>query len=55
MITSNRVYRKAHTHDYACDELGANAGTQFDPLLVRVFLDHEHELSDLVHRNIFGI
>lgn len=40
-ITSDRIYRKAHTHDYACQELKANSGTQFDPALVKVFLDNE--------------
>lgn len=37
-MTSDRVYRKAHTHKFACEELEINAGTQFDPDLVEVFL-----------------
>lgn len=44
-IISDRVYRKAHTHRYACSELEANAGTQFDPTLVRIFLDNDAEFS----------
>lgn len=51
-ITSNRVYRKARTHHYACSELEANAGTQFDPALVQVFLDNEREISVLINKMI---
>ncbi|MEL7564271.1 MAG: HD domain-containing phosphohydrolase [Dehalobacterium sp.] len=44
-ITGPRIYRKANTHFYACRELEANAGTQFDPMLIQVFLDNEREVS----------
>lgn len=44
-ITSPRPYRNANTHFYACCELEANAGTQFDPKLIKVFLDNEREVS----------
>ena len=37
-MTSNRVYRSANTHEYACMELERYAGIQFDPTLVEVFL-----------------
>jgi len=47
-ITSDRIYRKAHTRHYACNELEKNAGTQFDPALVRVFLDNEAKFSVLI-------
>ncbi len=46
-ITSNRAYRKARAHCDACRELDANAGTQFDPLLAKVFLDNEQEIKSL--------
>lgn len=46
-ITSDRPYRKACSHDYACDEIRTNSGTQFDPELAKIFLDHEAEISDL--------
>ncbi|WP_312648470.1 HD-GYP domain-containing protein [Aminipila sp.] len=44
-ITNPRSYRKANTHLYACHELESNAGTQFDPSLVQIFLDSQQELS----------
>jgi len=44
-MTSNRAYRKAHTHDFACCELQKNLGTQFDPQLVPVFLGSDINLS----------
>lgn len=36
-MTSDRVYRKGHSHDLACKELLKYAGRQFDPRLVRIF------------------
>jgi HD-GYP domain-containing protein (c-di-GMP phosphodiesterase class II) len=46
-ITSDRPYRKARSHDYACGEIRKSAETQFDPGLAKVFLDHETEIFDL--------
>jgi putative two-component system response regulator len=51
-ITSNRSYRKARSHDYACSELEAKSGIQFDPQLVRVFLDHEAEFSMFINKMV---
>ena len=51
-ITSNRSYRKAHTHYYACCELEKNSGTQFDPALVRVFMNHETEFFIFFNKTI---
>jgi HD-GYP domain-containing protein (c-di-GMP phosphodiesterase class II) len=44
-MTSDRVYRKAHPHRFACRVLEENAGAQFDPVLTWAFLDHEFDLS----------
>lgn len=44
-MTSNRPYAEARARLSACRELEANAGTQFDPLLIRAFLDNETEFS----------
>jgi putative two-component system response regulator len=38
-ITSDRTYKKAHSADEAFSELERCAGTQFDPLLVRGFVE----------------
>ncbi|MFN7182541.1 MAG: HD-GYP domain-containing protein, partial [Planctomycetota bacterium] len=35
----DRIYRKAMTKEEACDELRKNAGIQFDPEIVKVFLE----------------
>ncbi|MCI2106980.1 MAG: HD domain-containing protein [Intestinimonas sp.] len=49
-ITSDRAYRRACSHDYACHEIEKNAGSQFDPALVPIFLNHEAELPNLLLR-----
>lgn len=38
-MTSDRPYRRALTHEEAVAELKNNAGTQFDPEIVKIFLD----------------
>ncbi len=37
-MTTNRVYRKALSHETALEEIIRNSGTQFDPEIVRVFV-----------------
>lgn len=37
-MTTNRVYRKALSHEHAVEEIIRNSGTQFDPEIVRVFV-----------------
>lgn len=39
-MTADRPFVEARTPDQAMDELDANSGTQFDSLIVRVFLQH---------------
>lgn len=38
-MTSDRPYRKALSHEEALEEIRKNAGTQFDPKVVEIFLD----------------
>jgi response regulator RpfG family c-di-GMP phosphodiesterase len=38
-MTSDRAYRKALPHEIACGELERCVGTQFDPEIVKVFLE----------------
>lgn len=43
-ITSDRPYRRGRSYRDACGEISTHAGTQFDPEVVRVFLEiREHE------------
>lgn len=49
-ITSNRAYRQAYSREYACKELEKNAGIQFEPVLVHLFLDYEEETFRLLER-----
>lgn len=37
-MTTNRIYRKALSYDRALEEVLRNSGTQFDPEIVRVFV-----------------
>lgn len=37
-MTNDRVYRKALSKEAAIEEIRVNAGTQFDPAVVDVFL-----------------
>jgi HD-GYP domain-containing protein (c-di-GMP phosphodiesterase class II) len=37
-MTDDRPYRQAHSPDYAVQEIVKNSGTQFDPAVVKAFL-----------------
>ncbi len=53
-MTSNRVYRAAHTHDFACRELMRCAGTQFQPALVLKFVSSHINLADVIRLRSAG-
>ena len=38
-MISDRVYRKAMKKEEAVEEIKKNAGTQFDPEIVKIFLE----------------
>lgn len=42
-MVSGRSYRSAFSHDYACGELKRGAGRQFDPELVKLFLEYQEK------------
>ncbi|WP_085833768.1 HD-GYP domain-containing protein [Clostridium merdae] len=42
-MVSGRSYRPAFSHDYACGELKRGAGRQFDPELVKLFLEYQEK------------
>lgn len=53
-MTSDRIYRKALSREHAVKELIDNAGTQFDPDIVKVFvniLQRENALNKLNNNN----
>jgi HD-GYP domain-containing protein (c-di-GMP phosphodiesterase class II) len=46
-MTSDRPYRRALDHDAAVAEVARCAGTQFDPEIVRIFLELFAEPAEL--------
>lgn len=46
-MTSDRPYRKVVSDEEAVAEIAANSGIQFDPGLVRVFVDAASRCSSL--------
>jgi len=47
-IISERPYKKAFTHEEACEIIEDGAGTHFDPVLVEVFRKVEDEFARVV-------
>jgi putative nucleotidyltransferase with HDIG domain len=53
-ITSDRPYRKARSFDFAREEILTHSGTQFDPIVVEVFLKVPNELWHELRSEITG-
>ena len=56
-LTNDRPYKKAFPHEQAVEIIRDGMGTQFDPVLCKVFLAHEYafrsiDLDDHVHTEI---
>ncbi|MGD9644726.1 MAG: diguanylate cyclase [Pirellulales bacterium] len=51
-MTSHQAYRPALSRDLACEELLRCAGTQFDPELVRHFIEHRAFDAQLIHEAV---
>jgi putative two-component system response regulator len=49
-ITSDRPYRQAKSFSEACEEIVSNAETQFDPDLVKIFLEIDENEWEIVRR-----
>ena len=46
-LTTERVYKKAFTHEFAVKVIRDGAGTQFDPRVVSAFLESEKEFLEV--------
>ncbi len=53
-MTSDRPYRKAMSHEKAVDEILKNAGGQFDPKVVRAFMDMLRIMGDFADEVSIG-
>jgi HD-GYP domain-containing protein (c-di-GMP phosphodiesterase class II) len=48
-LATDRIYRKGMGKEKALEEIAKNAGSQFDPRLVKVFLEAMDEEDDVVN------
>lgn len=62
VMVNGRIYKKKMKHEEAMEEITEHAGTQFDPSLVRLFIEsnesaQHHELKDgmILRLNIFSM
>jgi response regulator RpfG family c-di-GMP phosphodiesterase len=46
-LISQRPYKEAFSHNKAVKIISEHSGTQFDPYLVKIFLDHETEFENI--------
>jgi HD-GYP domain-containing protein (c-di-GMP phosphodiesterase class II) len=53
-ITSKRVYRGERSYEVAREEIIRCSGTQFDPQIVRIFVEMPDAIWDDLRRNISG-
>jgi HD-GYP domain-containing protein (c-di-GMP phosphodiesterase class II) len=51
-MTSDRPYRKALSHEEACDEILKGRGTQFAPDIVDAFLEIKHTIKSLHSKHL---
>lgn len=53
-LATDRVYRKAMSRGNALEEIAKNAGSQFDPKLVQIFLESMKEVDEAALENPLG-
>jgi len=46
-LRSERPYKKAWSHEEACEEIISQSGAQFDPVLVEIFRDLSGRFADV--------
>jgi HD-GYP domain-containing protein (c-di-GMP phosphodiesterase class II) len=49
-LSSRRVYKEAVPHERCVEIIQEEAGTQFDPALVEIFLEVQHDLREIAQR-----
>jgi putative two-component system response regulator len=62
-LSSRRVYKEAYSHDECVEIISEEAGKQFDPDLVHIFLKIEHQFREICqnfsdnspHANLFSL
>jgi putative nucleotidyltransferase with HDIG domain len=47
-MTSDRIYRKGHSVNFAVSQLNQNSGTQFDPKVVKAFTEYLQDNAEAV-------
>ncbi len=50
-MRSHRCYRRALSIEQAIEEIKTYSGRQFDPKVVEVFLEHQADIEELLHRD----
>ena len=53
-LVSERCYKKPMTHEEACRIIEEGAGTQFDPELAKVFIDHNEAFREISQQKKAG-
>jgi hypothetical protein len=49
-LVTQRVYKPAYTHEQSVEFIREGSGSQFDPVLVDLFLDIQSEFRDIAQR-----
>ena len=50
-LRSKRVYKRAYPHEESVELISRGRGTHFDPILVDIFLEHQHRFREIFEKN----